>query len=161
ALIATGFNRHYPDEYNAVNLEQRRQETLNDMTDTTGQVFLGLTLGCARCHDHKFDPILQTDYYRMQAFFAPSKPTHLSAGSHEEMDRYRRKMRDWETQTAELRKKMGEIEEPYRKQFLAKRKARFPKEYQDAWDLPAEKRTPLQQQLAVMVDKQLQPTKDE
>ncbi|HMC87902.1 MAG TPA: DUF1549 domain-containing protein, partial [Gemmataceae bacterium] len=50
ALIATGFNRLYPDEYNAANLEQRRQEILDDVTDVTGSVFLGLTIGCARCH---------------------------------------------------------------------------------------------------------------
>ena len=70
ALIATAFNRHYPDESNARNLMQRRQEILNDVTDTVGAVFTGLTFGCARCHDHKFDPILQKDYYRLQAFFA-------------------------------------------------------------------------------------------
>ena len=70
ARIATAFNRHYPDESNARNLMQRRQEILNDITDTVGAVFLGLTYGCARCHDHKFDPILQADYYRLQAFFA-------------------------------------------------------------------------------------------
>ncbi len=72
ALIATGFNRHYPDEYNAVNLEQRRQEILNDITDTTAQVFLGLTLGCARCHDHKYDPIPSRDYYSLYGVFASS-----------------------------------------------------------------------------------------
>src|SRR5207244_2653197 len=70
ARVATAFNRHYPDESNARNLIQRRQEILNDVTDTVGSVFLGLTYGCARCHDHKFDSILQEDYYRLQAFFA-------------------------------------------------------------------------------------------
>ena len=69
ALVATGFLRLYPDEDNAANLFQRRQEILDDVTDTTGLVFLGLTMGCAQCHDHKFDDILQTDYYRLQAFF--------------------------------------------------------------------------------------------
>jgi hypothetical protein len=64
ALIATAFNRHYADESNARNLMQRRQEILNDITDTVGGVFLGMTYACARCHDHKFEPILQTDYYR-------------------------------------------------------------------------------------------------
>src|SRR5262249_27157653 len=68
ALIATGFNRLWPDEYNAANLEQRRQEILDDVTETTGLVFLGLTLGCARCHDHKYDPLSQKDYFRLQAF---------------------------------------------------------------------------------------------
>lgn len=72
ARVATGFNRHYPDESNARNLMQRRQDILNDMTDTAAGVFCGLTLACARCHDHKWDPITQADYYRFQAFFANS-----------------------------------------------------------------------------------------
>ncbi len=55
ARVATGFNRHYPDESNARKLWQRRQEILNDITDTVGSTFLGMTYGCARCHTHKFD----------------------------------------------------------------------------------------------------------
>ena len=51
----------------------RRQNALDDITETTGLVFLGLTIGCARCHDHKFDPIPQTDYYGLQAFFAGAR----------------------------------------------------------------------------------------
>ncbi|MBI3851571.1 MAG: DUF1553 domain-containing protein [Verrucomicrobia bacterium] len=49
---------------------QQRNDELHDMVSTTGSAFLGLTVGCARCHDHKFDPISQTDYYAMQAIFA-------------------------------------------------------------------------------------------
>jgi hypothetical protein len=158
ALVATGFNRHFPDEYNAVNLEQRRQEILNDMTDTTAQVVLGLTVGCARCHDHKFDPIPQEDYYRLQAFFAAYQPADLPAGRHDEMERYRAELRDWEAKTAELRKKMDELEEPYRQRFHDSRKKRFPREYQEMFDLPPEKRTPLQQQIAFMVEKQVETT---
>ncbi|MEZ6059497.1 MAG: PSD1 and planctomycete cytochrome C domain-containing protein [Planctomycetaceae bacterium] len=48
----------------------QRQNELDDMINTTGTAFLGLTLGCARCHNHKFDPIRQTDYYSLQAVFA-------------------------------------------------------------------------------------------
>ena len=48
----------------------QRQNELDDMINTTGTAFMGLTLGCARCHNHKFDPIRQTDYYSMQAIFA-------------------------------------------------------------------------------------------
>src|SRR5882672_11342591 len=70
AQIATAFNRHYPDESNARNLRQRRQEILNDITDTVGAVFTGMTIACARCHNHKYDDIPQADYYRLQAFFA-------------------------------------------------------------------------------------------
>src|SRR5438874_3278798 len=70
ARVATGFNRHYPDESNARVLMQRRQEILDDVTDAVGATFMAMTYGCARCHDHKFDPILQKDYFRLQAFFA-------------------------------------------------------------------------------------------
>ncbi len=51
----------------------QRQNELDDMINTTGTVFLGLTLGCARCHNHKFDPITQRDYYSLQAIFAGVK----------------------------------------------------------------------------------------
>ena len=50
--------------------QMQRQDELADMINTTGTAFLGLTLGCARCHNHKFDPVSQSDYYAMQAVFA-------------------------------------------------------------------------------------------
>src|SRR5947209_18772446 len=101
AQVATGYLRHFPDEYNAVNLEQRRQEILNDLTDTTGQVFLGLTLGCARCHDHKFDPITHKDYYRLQAFFAGYRALDdLTANTPAEIAAYQKQMQLWQAKTA-------------------------------------------------------------
>jgi mono/diheme cytochrome c family protein len=54
-----------------------RQETLQDWVDTTGSVFLGLTVGCARCHDHKFDPIPQKDYLALQAIFMAAEKTRV------------------------------------------------------------------------------------
>ena len=53
--------------------DQYRAEWQAEAVETTGSAFLGLTLGCARCHDHKFDPITQRDYYRMAAMFAGSE----------------------------------------------------------------------------------------
>ncbi|MDB6121563.1 MAG: hypothetical protein JWQ71_556 [Pedosphaera sp.] len=71
---ATGFIVGGPwDEVKSpdVNLTlQQRNDELHDMVATTASTFLGLTVGCARCHNHKFDPISQTDYYAMQAVFA-------------------------------------------------------------------------------------------
>lgn len=70
-LIATGFQRLGPwDDEPADPLEDRFDQ-LDDMVSTTAQVFLGLTLGCARCHNHKFEPLTQHDYYRMVAVFGP------------------------------------------------------------------------------------------
>ncbi len=71
ALIATMFLRHWIYEHNQRDVEFQWAEVLADVTSVTADAFLGLGMQCARCHDHKFDPILQKDYYRMQAFFAP------------------------------------------------------------------------------------------
>jgi len=74
ARIATGFLRMGPWEHTAMSVEAvTRQMFLDDVTHSTAATFLGLTLGCARCHDHKFDPLPTKDYYRMQAVFASTE----------------------------------------------------------------------------------------
>jgi mono/diheme cytochrome c family protein len=70
ARIATGYLAHWIYEYNQRDTIGQRQTILNDITDTTADAFLGVGLQCARCHDHKFDPFLQKDYFRLQAFFS-------------------------------------------------------------------------------------------
>jgi hypothetical protein len=71
AIIATGFLRAGPWEHTSMAVAAvTRQMWLDDVTHSTATAFLGLTLGCARCHDHKFDPIPTKDYYRVQAVFA-------------------------------------------------------------------------------------------
>ena len=71
ARIATGYLRLGLE--NNLKNEQTRLDELDDLVTTTSNAFLGLTVGCARCHNHKFDPIPQKDYYRMQAVFFPTK----------------------------------------------------------------------------------------
>ncbi len=69
AAIATGFTLAGPDMPD-INLQaERRHMVLNDITATVGEVFLGLNIGCAQCHDHKSDPINQADFYRLRAYF--------------------------------------------------------------------------------------------
>ena len=68
--VATGFHRNTMlNQEGGIDLEQFRVEAVVDRANTTATVFLGLTLGCAQCHDHKFDPLSQKDYYRFLAFF--------------------------------------------------------------------------------------------
>lgn len=155
AIIATGFLRHAPYEYNAVNIEQKRQDYLNDITDTTGAAILGLTLGCAKCHDHKTDPVTQLDYYRMQAFFAGFWPTEKPLATPEQIASTERKRQEWDTKTAELRKQLDELEKSARDKATAKERSRFAEEYQQLLDIPTELRTPLQRQLALIVEKQV------
>ncbi|MEP7364577.1 MAG: PSD1 and planctomycete cytochrome C domain-containing protein [Acidobacteriota bacterium] len=73
-LIATGFLRSGPWEHTGMSVEAvTRQLFLDDVTHATASTFLGVTLGCARCHDHKFDPLPTRDYYRFQAVFASTE----------------------------------------------------------------------------------------
>ena len=68
--LASGFNRNHMINYEGGAIPEEYQvEYVADRVDTTANVFMGLTVGCARCHDHKFDPISQKDYYRFFAFF--------------------------------------------------------------------------------------------
>ena len=69
ALIATGYYRLGQWDDEPADPDQARYDDLDDILATTGQVFLGLTVNCARCHDHKLDPFPQKDYYRLLAFF--------------------------------------------------------------------------------------------
>jgi hypothetical protein len=69
-LIATGFHRNTPSNFEGgIDFEQYRVEAVVDRVSTTGAGMLGLTLGCARCHDHKFDPISQKEFYQIFAYF--------------------------------------------------------------------------------------------
>lgn len=72
ALTATRFCLSGPDMPDINLIDERRHTVLNELTSTIGEVFLGLQVGCAQCHDHKYDPISQADFYRLRAIFEPS-----------------------------------------------------------------------------------------
>jgi len=157
ALVATGFNRHFPDESNARNLMQRRQEILNDITDTVASTFLGMTYGCARCHDHKFDPILQKDYYRLQAFFANTRIEDQAAlvFGPERAER-QQEYAAWDAQTKDIRVEMAKLAEPAMKGMYKDNFDKFPPEIQDAVTTAPEKRTPIQWQMYYKAKPQLE-----
>jgi mono/diheme cytochrome c family protein len=108
ALIAAGFHRLGPVRRNAGNQEvaSSRNEVLTDRTDIIGAAFLGVTLGCARCHDHKFDPILQKDYYRLQAFLAATDEQNISLATPEDEAAYKEKTAHLQEQIVPLKKRL-------------------------------------------------------
>lgn len=148
AHIATAFNRHYPDETNQWNLWLRRQEILFDITDTVSATFMGLTYECAKCHDHKFDPLLQADYYRLQAFFANSKANdHIPIWSQPKIDSYQKRLKNWEVTTKELRSQIEDILSPTRKEILDDRFNRYYPGIREQLEKPAEEQTPYERQM--------------
>jgi mono/diheme cytochrome c family protein len=156
ARIATGYLRHWIYEYNNRDVVLQWSNILNDITDTTADVFLGTGLQCARCHDHKFDPILQKDYFRFQAFFAPLLPRDdLKLATAEMEAEYREKLRSWEEKTAELRREIDALEAPHKEKAAADAIAKFPPETQALIRKPAAERTPYEEQLVQLALRQV------
>jgi hypothetical protein len=155
AQIATGFLRLPPEETTASNYRAMRQDLLDDVTDVVGLAFLGMTVGCARCHDHKFDPITQKDYYRLQAFFAPLVHRDAPLIPAAVRARYAQQRAQWEEATRPLRAEIDALVEPFRRQVLEELAVTFDPQTQAALRTPAGQRTALQRQLAALADKQL------
>lgn len=117
-LVAASFNRLGPFRKNAGNQDEAyiRNEVLTEMTNVVGSAFLGVTLGCARCHDHKFDPIRQKDYYRVQAFFATTQHREIPLSTAAEQEA-------WKTLTADLKKELAALREKMKRLDGAERTA--------------------------------------
>ncbi len=149
ALIATGFLRNFAKVgFREKDNPQFRYDYLDDMIATIGRGLLGLTLQCARCHNHKFDPIAQKDYYRLQAsLFGYVEVDHPLVPEAE--------ARAWQAKTAQieaslrpLADELREIERPYREKLRAEKFKKYPEHIRAAIDTPEEKRTPGQVLLA-------------
>lgn len=141
ALIGVSFNRHFPDEYNASHIRLRRQEMLNDITDAVGYAFLGVTLACARCHDHKFDPLLHKDYYRLQSFFANTRiHDGVMLDSAEKQKEYAAQLAKWEGATEVIRAEMQALLKPAQESFYAERLSRYPEDIQEILTMKPEAR---------------------
>ncbi len=107
-LIASGFNRLGPLRKNVGNqkVAGSRNEILVEMTNIVGAAYLGVTVGCARCHDHKFDPFRQSDYYRMMGYFAQTQSQDIIQATKEEQEAWKTKAAPIQKQITDLQAKM-------------------------------------------------------
>lgn len=158
ALAATGYLRLSLYEYNQRDARTQWNEILNDITDVTGDVFLGFGMGCARCHDHKFDPILQKDYFRLRAFFAGILPQDAQPlTTKAEIETHQAKFAEWEAKTADIRSKLDELESPQFAKLKASAIFKFPAEIQAILKTDdVSKLAPLERQLYDLAYRQVQ-----
>ncbi len=137
-MVALGFLRMSTWEADANFKTQLRQDWLNEMTGTTSLAFLGLTTGCARCHNHKYDAIPQRDFYRMQAFFAATRIDEANAPflPAENPKRMKQLLREREDEAEiameELKKLEGKLKQKYIEAKGLKPDAKEAADYQKA-----------------------------
>jgi hypothetical protein len=150
-MIATGFNRLGPWDDEPADPGQDRFDQLDDIVGTTASVFMGLTLACARCHDHKFEPLTMHDYYRLVAVFDPLRRPRsgrteldLPAGTREQ----RRALAERDRRIAELTAHISGLRGQSRADLLAAGRSRLPAEALAALALPPEQRGDAQRKLA-------------
>ncbi len=163
ALIATGFGRCGPREVVSGNViaEVKRQNELTEITGTVGSVFLGLTIGCARCHDHKFDAIPTTDYYRLQSFFAASKLVDLPIASKSEIGGIRSRQEGRGAEGRAPSARLAELEAPYRKRLSEQKHMMLTAEERAVIAIPEARRTAEQKRLVQGLESSLRVTWEE
>jgi len=148
--IATGFHRNTMiNEEGGADPEQFRVESVVDRVNTTGIVFMGLTVGCAQCHEHKYDPISQREYYQLFAFLNNAEepkldvptPEQIAAGLPQKRDELRRQIaaleRDFRKQNAEFEQSLTAWEAS----LAEDEKKKFPFEVVNTLGLSLEMRT--------------------
>ncbi len=157
AQVATGFLRAGPQHVVAGNLDKAelRQEYLTETMLGIGSGILGLTIGCARCHDHKFDPILQSDFYKLQAFFAATDNVDYSQATDADKEAYKAALKPHEDKLKAIKDQLKEIEKPFVEKLKAEKRAKLDPQYREALDTPKDKRTPEQKELAKYAETKL------
>lgn len=162
-LYAVGFNRCGPSHMVGGNTDQEilRQENLTEMTTAVGSVFMGLTIGCARCHDHKIDPISQVDYYRLQGFFGSTYfkdidtvPAAQKKIIDDEASRHKQ-------QTAPLKALVDAIDRPVRDKLSKSKIENLDKETRVALSTDVKQRSPQQHKLVATANPLIKVTWDE
>ena len=143
ALIATGMQRLGPLRLNAgmQNEEKNRQEVLTEMTDNIGAAFLGITIGCARCHDHKFDDFLQADYFHLQSFFAATLQKDISLASEAAQQEYEKQLASWQQNQNTVQERLDKLRKKHQARIQETLLKTLPAEIQVAVKKDAQERT--------------------
>ncbi|MDA1232715.1 MAG: PSD1 and planctomycete cytochrome C domain-containing protein, partial [Planctomycetota bacterium] len=156
-LAAAGYLRLGIYEYNQRDARGLWNDSMNEMTDVTGDAFLGLSMGCAKCHDHKFDPILQADYFRLRAFLEPVIWRDDIIGATEaEKQEYQKQFSKWEEATQSIREQIGAIIKPYHDRKWKSTADKFPLDIQECFYKPVAERTSWEHQMAYLVSRQFE-----
>jgi len=151
-FIATGFLRAGPRvAFREKDNPERRYEYLDDLIATTGRGVLGLTVQCARCHNHKFDPIPQRDYYNLVTTFFGYVETTRPLVPPAEAAAYEKHLQLIEAREAPLKAEIKKIEAPYVAKLRQQSYQKFPEDVQRAIAKPEAERTPGEQLLAQQV----------
>ncbi len=157
ALAAVGYLRLGIYEYNQRDARSHWNDIMNEITDVTGDVFLGMGMACARCHDHKFDPLLQKDYFKLRAFFEPLIwRDDIPYATIAQQKEYEKQKAVWEEQTVEIRAKIDALLKPYYDKKWKSTADKFPLDIQAAFYKPVEERTSWEHQMAYLVSRQFE-----
>ena len=151
AMIATGFLRLGPSGGGT------RQDALDDLVAASTQTFIGMTVNCARCHNHKFDPIPQKDYYRIQSIFAPTTEVAHALAPAAEADANRKETQRIDGLQRPLRQEKTKIEAPYLQMIVDREIAKLPEYMQVAWKTPPDQRTPGQKLTVTQIERTVTP----
>ncbi len=153
-LIGTSFLRQGVYEYNQHNVRMHWDIIMTDMTNVTAEAFLGISIGCAQCHDHKFDPILQKDFFALQSFLSTTSwPSDIPLATAEEKAEFERKQQAWERATAGIRAELGELEAEERAALRKVELAKYPEDIQKMVHKAPEDRGPFEEQMAMLVER--------
>ena len=163
ALVATGYLRAGSEHLVAGNIDpmESRQEVLTEIATNVGQTYLGMTVNCARCHNHKFDPILQADFYRLQAVFAGAKGKEVEIATPAEKAASEAAEAAYKQRIEPIQKALKELAEPFSTQLREENKTKLDPKLLAAFNVPKDKRTEEQKTLAQNAESQIQPTWDE
>ena len=159
ALVATGFHGAGPRHVVSGNQDKQeaRQEVLTEMAIGVGQALMGLTVQCARCHDHKFDPISQEEYYRLESFFGATELKDIPIASEDEIAAQEKAIEEHEAQIEPLKAKLKEIEERFKDQVRERKRAELEPAHAAALEIAEDERTKEQQRLAKEAESQISP----